>query len=761
MSGRFFYATTFVEADGVTRSWPFSFAGVNGDRESGTTPYLYPEDVKVQELFTDSDGNRQTLQRTGVLNTPNQITIDGPPVIAGRQIRIYRETEIRFPLVDYRDLQSVSERDLDLATRQAVFLAQETRDAASANLLYDKQGHFDAMRRRIVNVADPIGSHDAVNLHTFQHAIRIPQIEQPLAELPAAIERANKVLGFDANGLPAVIFAAPGTGVAVEQMLRDPLDPRNGSSVVARSTIVHTTIADLMRAYRPTLHQNYLVRQYSDSVTGGTGMFKWDPSDCSADVSNDPLRGLTVPLNSDLTGRTGAFRRVFSGPMMADWFGVSYGSTVDSTSVLNEAIRHVTNGRGLVAQGDLRIDGTWDMSNLAPAWRIHVHGTIHAGPGPQTTTRIAGIYTDFQAFRYEKIGGVRQGLALECLSMFMGDIKVMSIDKFGNGAQFIGIHSRPNGVNGIAWCHVDIRNINVADIPVLITTRTDTPGKTNGYVNENLFKIGYMGGRKGIWCKEGPEQTGGPFGGNKFEKPGFEQITDVNEAALDLEYCQRCTFVDWRFEGPGIKGLQIRENARCARNIYRGSHSLTDTKLEFNGILVYIDAQIITADGGLVATGAKQVGIDSALSYTTGNAWNSRVPGDAIEERVRPGAIGYPAHIRCKTPSGEPGFMEVHTLDWYQFAQGASIVDVKAGMRVVNISVSPSGTVVNMPVELELNGRVIQLNVPAYTSPGVVTINKSTGAPTAGEGIKSAGLYSLAFIGDVWRISRIGDAYSK
>lgn len=208
---RTFYASTYVIADGVTRTWPFSFAGVNGDHNSGTTPYLYPEDVKVSESYTDSNGVKQTVARSGTLSMPNQLTIDGPAVILGREIRIYRETELRFPLVDYRDLQSVSEHDLDLANRQAVYLAQEVRDAASANLLQDDQGNYDAKGRRIVNLASAIEPTDAVNKNDLDTAIKVVNafndraIVFPEGErgqvLPAAIQRANKLMVTGADGL--------------------------------------------------------------------------------------------------------------------------------------------------------------------------------------------------------------------------------------------------------------------------------------------------------------------------------------------------------------------------------------------------------------------------------------------------------------------------------------------------------------------------------------------------------------------------------
>ena len=214
MAERLFYATTYALADGVTRAWPFSFAGVSTAHASGTKPYLFDSDVKVQELYTDADGIHRVVQRSGVLTQANQITIDGDAVVSGRTIRIYRDTEVRFPLVDYRDLQSVSENDLDMANRQAIFIAQETRDAAGANLLQDEMNNFDAKGRRLVNLAPGIDLTDAVNVEQFNRAIRVPRTEQAISELPDANVRANKVLTFDNTGHP--VLTAPASGSSLD-----------------------------------------------------------------------------------------------------------------------------------------------------------------------------------------------------------------------------------------------------------------------------------------------------------------------------------------------------------------------------------------------------------------------------------------------------------------------------------------------------------------------------------------------------------------
>lgn len=124
-------ATNIFNADGVKTDWQFNFSGVQPDVLSGTVPYLYPADVKAMEQWVDEAGVPQSLDRPGTLIQPNEFRITGAPVAIGRQVKIYRSTEIRFPLVDFRDRQTVSELDLDLQARQGLFVAMEVFDAAT------------------------------------------------------------------------------------------------------------------------------------------------------------------------------------------------------------------------------------------------------------------------------------------------------------------------------------------------------------------------------------------------------------------------------------------------------------------------------------------------------------------------------------------------------------------------------------------------------------------------------------------------------
>ena len=695
------------------------------------------------------------------------------------QIEIRRTTSATDRLVNFTDGSILRSQDLNISQIQAIHIAEEGRDISSGALL-NNMGSWDTKNLRIRNLGVPIDPQDATTKDYVDTVAREDraylesqmartlrgQAGETLALLPPPASRASKILSFDSAGNPIMVAPSSGSSAELALDLADDGSVAKGAALIGRGVVAVETIEDLSKNPKRT-DLRFLVKCYSETVTGGMGQFYWVNADMTAAVLRDPLKGLIVPHESDPTGATGAFVRNFKGDMEADWFGVEYGSTVDQKARLQSASSLIAAGRGLHVAGDIRLDSTWDLSDAPAVWKVVVDGTIFAGPGVFTTVRLGGIYCQFTAQRIEKLGGVRQGTALECLSMFMANVSILSIDKFGEGVTMIGIHSRPDGVNGIAWCHFDIRNINVANIAVLITTREDTPGKTNGYVNENTFDIGYMGGRKGIWFKRGPNQTGGPFGGNKLNKPGFEQITDPNDAALDMEYCSRNSVEDWRFEGPGIKGLQIREDSSCSRNCYRGSHSLTDTKIQFGGLLAKIDAQIITEGGGLRAMSAMQSGSDSSITYLTGNAWKTDAFGDSIENKVREPSGGYPSRMQVKSPTGVQGFVEVKMRDGHQVVPvGTPVVDILDGIEIISISLATAGAklVVNMPLSLELRGRAIMLNVSSFAVTSSVEIRKSsgaTGSAGAGAGITSAGLYSLAYLGDVWRISKIGEAYSQ
>jgi alpha-tubulin suppressor-like RCC1 family protein len=128
MATTIFHAVNVFPGDGVKTTWDFQFDGVIPDTRSGTAPYLYPKDVKAQEVYNDENGVQIVIQRDVELLAPATIKVLGTPIPLGRNVRIYRDTEVRYPLVDYRDRQVVTEDDLDLSSRQTLFAVMEVTD---------------------------------------------------------------------------------------------------------------------------------------------------------------------------------------------------------------------------------------------------------------------------------------------------------------------------------------------------------------------------------------------------------------------------------------------------------------------------------------------------------------------------------------------------------------------------------------------------------------------------------------------------------
>lgn len=260
-----FFATNLFNADGVRVKWTFSFAGVAPGNNSGTTPYLYPEDVHAEEVFMDGEGNPRTIERLVQLTAPNEAFIVGAPVAVGRQVRIYRKTEIRFPLVDYRDKQTVSEADLDLANRQAIFVAQETLDAAAYSWTTGHDGSLSAQGAIISDVGNGYLDSDAVNVSQLNHTIRIPGAEPAIPALPPPPSRANKLLAFDSLGNPIVTIPATGSVGEFAIDLANKDDPAKGATMVGFTRNALTTAIKTVQQLLTV--QPYQIWEFAEFVT--------------------------------------------------------------------------------------------------------------------------------------------------------------------------------------------------------------------------------------------------------------------------------------------------------------------------------------------------------------------------------------------------------------------------------------------------------------------------------------------------------------
>lgn len=424
-----YLATNVFLADGATTFWDFSFAGVSPDSGSGTLPYLYASDVKALELYKDSEGNAAAAERIVTIDPalPLRANIAGLPIAAGRQVKIYRSTEIRYPLVDYRDRQTVSEFDLDLANRQSIFVAQETQDAASNNMALDKNENYDVKGRRLVNVAPGVDGTDAANMNQLRHAISIPMDEPVLSALPAAINRANRLLSFDAAGLPVVTLPQSGSATELElaladstdlakgsskvgylgstvraflDKLRDQVDPANGAGIIGYAGGKLSTYLDALAGITATALANHTNLSLGAGLVGratrhletvadlGTldGRYNGDTvlvtaywGGWNAEAVPQPVGGgkfvwhagstKAVDIGSCFAGATpsaGRWVRVFGDKVMSTEFGARPKRQGDSTAAFNAALDYVEPIRGAVwtPNGNYMVMGTILLRNF-------------------------------------------------------------------------------------------------------------------------------------------------------------------------------------------------------------------------------------------------------------------------------------------------------------------------------------------------------------------------------------------------------------
>lgn len=111
-----FYATNNFTGDGTTVNWNINFAD----------GYIDTTDVKARYL--DNTGSYVDIAISSVAG--NVVTIS-PAVANGQEFQIYRDTEKRFPLVDFSDGAILNETNLDTLATQAVMVSAEAFDQSN------------------------------------------------------------------------------------------------------------------------------------------------------------------------------------------------------------------------------------------------------------------------------------------------------------------------------------------------------------------------------------------------------------------------------------------------------------------------------------------------------------------------------------------------------------------------------------------------------------------------------------------------------
>lgn len=137
------YATQTWEADGVRTQYDIAFDG----------GYIRQSDVVAFSVLVDAGTGLVTDRQVHTLVFISENLEDGsatvrisPAVAAGRRVVIFRSTEKSTPLVDYQDGSILTEANLDLANKQAIFAIAEIMDglnAASIDITHQVQEVID------------------------------------------------------------------------------------------------------------------------------------------------------------------------------------------------------------------------------------------------------------------------------------------------------------------------------------------------------------------------------------------------------------------------------------------------------------------------------------------------------------------------------------------------------------------------------------------------------------------------------------------
>lgn len=212
-----FYATNNFTGDGTTVNWNINFA--DG----------YIDTTNVKARYLDNTGSYVDIAISSVAG--NVVTIS-PAVANGQVFQIYRDTEKRFPLVDFSDGAILNETNLDTLATQAVMVSAEAFDQSNNGVLIAG----DAL-----NTATGIAATANLALSNSETALTTANgiastANTALANSNTAIATANNASSV-ANGIAATADAALQNSATALSTANDASDTANAIAGTANSAL--------------------------------------------------------------------------------------------------------------------------------------------------------------------------------------------------------------------------------------------------------------------------------------------------------------------------------------------------------------------------------------------------------------------------------------------------------------------------------------------------------------------------------------------
>lgn len=173
-------ALSYVEytASGSTNQFDITF-----DYIDRTHVKVYVDNVEDTSFTFINDSRVQTS------TTPSN----------GAIVKIDRDTPTDARLVDFQDGSVLTETDLDKSANQNFFIAQETEDEVASKLGQNNAGVFDALNKRIINLANPTADQDAATKHYLENTWLSASDKATITSLNSNISNINAVNSNESN----------------------------------------------------------------------------------------------------------------------------------------------------------------------------------------------------------------------------------------------------------------------------------------------------------------------------------------------------------------------------------------------------------------------------------------------------------------------------------------------------------------------------------------------------------------------------------
>lgn len=220
-------------SDGTDTVWNFGFTG----------GYISKEHVRasIRDIVTGAVEYIPINYSTAFIG-PYQLSIT-PPVPAGKELTIYRDTPKDVPIVDFSDGARISEVSLDTNSKQAVFIASEAIDSLNAyalsladpeqrfngvtGSLFDDEWGYKSMRHQLYTGISTVGVIDNGRAHYKTDATGVTVPNELKVEFLCSIINNHNTLGMPItfNGVAVI----QGSGLQVT------------SCILAKSSILNIT----------------------------------------------------------------------------------------------------------------------------------------------------------------------------------------------------------------------------------------------------------------------------------------------------------------------------------------------------------------------------------------------------------------------------------------------------------------------------------------------------------------------------------------